>query len=129
GPETVLLVEDEPSVRSLARRVLQRQGYTVLEAADGEAALALAAQHAERIDLLLSDVVMPRMSGRALASHLAKLRPGLRVLFMSGYADELRGRHGTVDDGIAYLQKPFTPEDLASRIRTLLDAPLADAAG
>ncbi|HET9982714.1 MAG TPA: ATP-binding protein, partial [Longimicrobiales bacterium] len=129
GAETVLLVEDEPSVRSLARRVLERQGYTVLEAADGEAAIGVAAQHRDRIDLLLTDVVMPRMSGRTLAGHLAELRPGLRVLFMSGYADELRGRRGAVDEGIAFLQKPFTPEDLATRVRALLDAPVADAAG
>jgi two-component system cell cycle sensor histidine kinase/response regulator CckA len=122
GMETVLLVEDEPLVRRLAARVLREQGYTVLEAADGEEALHVAGQHSEReIHLLLTDVVMPRMSGREVAEHLEKARPRTRVLYTSGYTEDSIVRHGVMDDGVAFLQKPFKPDELARKVREVLD--------
>jgi signal transduction histidine kinase/ActR/RegA family two-component response regulator len=122
GVETILLVEDEPSVRDLTAHILRQLGYTVLEASHGDEALGLVQQHAdERIHMLLSDVVMPRMNGRELADKLNTLRPELRVLLMSGYADEAIVRHGALEPGIAFLQKPFSPEILARKIREVLD--------
>jgi two-component system, cell cycle sensor histidine kinase and response regulator CckA len=121
GEETVLLVEDEISVRNLVARVLRGHGYRVLGAATGEEALSMAAQHTGPIHLLLTDIVMPRMSGRELALALTKLHPTLRVLFMSGYTDETVLRH-LEDPGVAFLQKPFSPVVLAERVRAALDA-------
>ncbi len=121
GTETVLLVEDEVTVRAVAREMLERQGYTVLEATGAEAAMALAEAHRGPIHLLLTDVVMPGSSGRALADRLTALRPELRVLFMSGYTDEAVVRHGILERGVAYLQKPFAPEGLARRVREVID--------
>ncbi len=122
GQETILLVEDEDSVRRLVRRMLRRGGYTVLEAGDGEEALAVAERHAGRIDLVVTDLVMPRMSGRELAASLATLRPDARILFMSGYTDEAVIRHGIQEPGTAFVHKPFTATALAERVRELLDA-------
>jgi PAS domain S-box-containing protein len=122
GSETVLVVEDAPAVRAVARHVLERQGYTVLEAAGGDAALQLAAAHAGPIHLLLTDVVMPGLSGRQVAEKLAIRRPEMRVLYASGYTDDSIVRHGILEEGIAYLQKPFTPESLARKVRAVLDA-------
>jgi len=121
GVETVLLVEDEPTVRSFARIVLERCGYRVLEAGSGPEALALAARHPTTIDLLLTDVVMPEMNGRALAERLAGLRPALRVLYMSGHT-------GTTliprDNGSQLIQKPFSHDTLAAKVREVLDTPI-----
>jgi two-component system cell cycle sensor histidine kinase/response regulator CckA len=123
GSETVIVVEDVAAVRTVAREMLGRHGYRVLEAADGDTALRLAAKHQGPIHLLLTDVVMPDVSGRELADQLAALRPGMRVLFMSGYTDDAVVRHGVLQEGIAYLQKPFTPDTLARKVREVLDEP------
>src|SRR5205809_934770 len=122
GSETVLLAEDEPAVRAIAQQALERHGYTVLAAPSGAAALALAAQHAATIDLLLTDVVMPGMSGRDLADRLTAQRPGIRVLYISGYTDNAIVRHGMLEPGLAYLQKPFRPDALVRKVREVLDA-------
>jgi len=121
GTETVLLVEDAAAVRAVAKQVLQRQGYTVLEAPHGEAALHLAQKHRGPIHLLLTDVVMPVLSGRRLAEQLAPLRPDMKVLYASGYTDDSVVRHGILESGTAYLQKPFTPDSLARKVREVLD--------
>jgi two-component system cell cycle sensor histidine kinase/response regulator CckA len=125
GSETVLLAEDQPEVRSIACTVLRRYGYRVLEAADGDEALRIVRAHREPIHVLLSDVVMPSMSGPELA-HLVQLEhPGIRVLYASGYTDDAIVRHGVLDPGVAFLQKPFTPTSLLRKIRELLDASTA----
>jgi two-component system cell cycle sensor histidine kinase/response regulator CckA len=120
GTETILLVEDEPAVRAVARQILARQGYTVLEAPDGPAALAMFAGGG-RVDLILTDVVMPGMSGRTLADQLATRWPGVRVLYMSGYTDDAIVRHGMLEPGLAYLQKPFRPDALVRKVREVLN--------
>ena len=122
GTETVLLAEDAAAVRAVARQVLERLGYTVLEAPDGELALHLAQRHAGPIHLLLTDVVMPGMSGRQLADRLALARPDMKVLYASGYTDDSVVRHGVLEEGTPYLQKPFTPESLARKVRDVLDS-------
>jgi signal transduction histidine kinase/ActR/RegA family two-component response regulator len=122
GGETVLLVEDEPMVRALVRDVLKMYGYTVLEAAHGEDAISLCRKHTGPIDLMLTDVVMPHMNGRELHDRLAPLRPDLKVLYMSGYAEGGIVHDGIIDPGTAFIPKPFTPEDLATKIRAVLDA-------
>src|SRR5438094_2270455 len=122
GSETVLLAEDEPAVRAIARQALERQGYTVLAAPSGADALALAAQHGATIHLLLTDVVMPGMSGRDPADRLTAQRPGIRVLYISGYTDNAIVRHGMLEPGLAYLQKPFRPDALVRKVREVLDA-------
>jgi nitrogen-specific signal transduction histidine kinase len=122
GTETVLLVEDAASVRLVTRQVLERFGYAVLEAPEGDTALRLATKHRGPIHLLLTDVVMPGISGRDLAQQLAPLRPEMKVLYASGYANNAIIQHGILEPGIAYLQKPFTPETLARRVREVLDS-------
>lgn len=122
GTETILVAEDEDGVRSLAREVLEKYGYTVLEAANGEEALKVAERHAGPLHLLLSDVVMPRMGGPELAQALVARRPDVKVLYMSGYTDHPMVRRGVVNAGVAFLQKPFTPTVLVSRIREVLEA-------
>ncbi len=126
GRETILLVEDQDAVRAFARHVLLAGGYTVLEARDGEEALRVAQQCPGPIDLLVTDVMMPRMSGPHLAEQLARDRPGLRVLFVSGYADEALTRCGVTEAGPAFLAKPFNPAGLARKVRAVLDADGAD---
>jgi PAS domain S-box-containing protein len=121
GSGTVMLVEDEEGVRHLARTVLSRYGYRVLEAADGGAALRLAAEHVGPIDLLLTDVVMPGMSGAELAGKFLALRPNVPVLYASGYTDEAIVHHGVRGGEVPFLQKPFEPDDLVRRVRELVD--------
>jgi two-component system cell cycle sensor histidine kinase/response regulator CckA len=121
GSETILLVEDEPAVRGVARQLLERQGYAVLEAADGPAALALCHEAKASVDLLLTDVVMPGISGRDLADRLALQYPKLRVLFMSGYTNDAIVRHGMLEPGLDYVQKPFPSGVLFQKIREVLD--------
>jgi CheY-like chemotaxis protein len=121
GSETVLVVEDEEAVRKLIRSVLQQAGYTVLEAQDGAKALRLCETYSKPIDLALSDVVLPHMSGRELANSLASLRPEMDVLFMSGYTDDAVVRHGILNLDVPFLQKPFSPAALAKKVREVLD--------
>jgi signal transduction histidine kinase/CheY-like chemotaxis protein len=123
GTETVLLAEDELAVRALAGRVLRAQGYSVLEAADGEVALNLArSREGLRIDLLLTDVVMPRMGGKTLAEQIVSMYPGIKVLFTSGYTDDTIVHFGRLDPGVAFIQKPFSPSALAHKVRDVLDS-------
>jgi two-component system, cell cycle sensor histidine kinase and response regulator CckA len=129
GTETILLVEDEPALRAVARRALERQGYVILEAPDGEAGLAIAAAHTGPLHLLLTDVVMPGLSGRDMAMRLVTSRPGLRVLYMSGYTDDAIVQHGVLEAGIQFLQKPFTPNALARKVRDVLDSAPAGGRG
>jgi PAS domain S-box-containing protein len=121
GAETVLLAEDEAAVRAVARQSLERHGYTVLEAPNGEAALDLAQRYSGRIHILLTDVVMPGMSGRALALRLAATRPTMRTIYMSGYTDDAITRHGVLEPGVTYVQKPFSPDALVRKVREVLD--------
>jgi len=124
GSETILVVEDEAPVRAVTRQLLERNGYTVLEAADGPAALALVDGGSDNphVDLLLTDVIMPGMSGRELANQLKARRPALRVLFMSGYTDDAVVRHGMLEPGLAYLEKPFRPAALLRKVREVLES-------
>jgi DNA-binding NtrC family response regulator len=122
GTETILLVEDDEQVRLLAAGVLRRNGYELIESARPSDALAWVAAHKGPIHLLLTDVVMPEMGGRVLAEQLVAVRPSLRVLFMSGYTDDAIVRHGVLESGVAFIQKPLTPELLSRRVREVLDA-------
>ncbi|UCC81919.1 MAG: PAS domain S-box protein [Gemmatimonadota bacterium] len=122
GKETVLLAEDEDSVRRLARRILEEVGYTVLEAREAMEALTMSERWDGPIDLLLTDVVMPELNGRELAERLSVLRPGLQILYISGYTDH-EILDGIVGPGNNFLQKPFTPDALANKVREILDAP------
>ena len=121
GHETILLVEDEDDVRALAREVLERQGYTVLEAPDGVQALGVFEKDGARIDLILTDVVMPRMSGRELVDRVRSRRPTMPVLYMSGYTADAIVRHGVRDSSLLLLNKPFAPTDLIAKVREVLD--------
>ncbi|MBP8137254.1 MAG: response regulator, partial [Candidatus Eisenbacteria bacterium] len=121
GVETILLVEDEDAIRRLARSVLETKGYRVFEAADGIAALEWSEAHTETVQLLVTDVVMPRMGGRRLAEKLSSRVPGLRVLFVSGHTEDTLLGQG-VEKGVPFLHKPFTPAELLRKVRDVLDA-------
>ncbi len=123
GSETVLLVEDSDFVRALTHEILRLGGYRVLDASNGEEAIGLCRIHPGTIDLVLTDVVMPGMSGRELSERVKTLRPGIRVLYMSGYTDEAIARHGVLEPGMAFIEKPFTPDDLVRKVREILGAP------
>ena len=123
GGGTVLVVEDDDQLRRLTHRALASQGYTVLEADRGRAALDIARRHKGIIDLLLTDVIMPDTNGRKLADTLRSVRPGLRVLYMSGYPDGAIASHGMLEEGVAYLAKPFTTEAVTRKVREVLEAP------
>jgi len=123
GSETILLVEDAELVRTLARQVLETAGYRVLEAANADAAIKLCEKmNGNRIDLLLTDVVMPGMSGNEMSRILLQRQPDMPVLYMSGYTDDAIVQHGVLEAGINFLQKPFTPAALAFKVRQVLDA-------
>ncbi len=122
GTETILVVEDEGPVRKLATRILTRSGYDVLEAGEVERAVTICDEHKGAIHLLLTDVVMPRMSGRQLADRILSKRPGMKVLYMSGYTEDEVVHHGVTELGAGFLQKPFAPDDLVRRVRSVLDA-------
>jgi CheY-like chemotaxis protein len=121
GDETILLVEDEESVRRLARGILELHGYRVLEGRDGQDGESVSRGFAGTIDLLLSDVIMPKANGKAMADRIASFRPGIKVVFMSGYTDEAVLRHGLIEDRTNFIQKPFTPERLVRAVREALD--------
>lgn len=121
GSETILVVEDNEMVRTLACRVLREQGYTVLEARESAQALELARGYGGYIHLLLTDVVMPQMSGRVLSEMLQQIYPGMQTLYMSGYTDNVVVQHGILEPGLSFIQKPFTPRDLARKVRDVLD--------
>ena len=123
GDETILVVEDQADIRKLAQQILEGYGYQVLTAANGGEALLQAERHVGPIQLMLTDVVMPRMTGRELADRLKPLRPAMKVLYMSGYTDNVVVHRGIVDLGVAYLQKPFTPVGLAAKVREVLVRP------
>ncbi|PYT03174.1 MAG: hybrid sensor histidine kinase/response regulator, partial [Acidobacteria bacterium] len=122
GSETILLVEDEDIVRKMTRNILEECGYEVLTASNGREALEVGASHGGAIDLLLTDVVMPQMGGRRLAEHMKVSHPRTRVLYMSGYTDDAILRHGVLEETAAFMEKPFSPEVLARKVREVLDA-------
>jgi CheY-like chemotaxis protein len=121
--EIILLVEDAERVRAVVREILEMHGYEVIEARHGAEALMLEAGHEGPIHLLITDVVMPEMSGRELAQRLVPLRPEMNVLYISGYTDDAIVRHGVLEAGVALLPKPFTPDALAAKVREILDTP------
>ncbi|HEX7083372.1 MAG TPA: PAS domain S-box protein [Gaiellaceae bacterium] len=128
GSETILLVEDENVVRQLVAEILESSGYTVLQAADGPSALELLRRHSGPVDLLLTDVVMPGMSGPDVAKAVSSMRPGTQVLYTSGYTDSAIDHHGVLRPGIAFLQKPFSADDLTRKVRSLVEEQAAGAA-
>ncbi|MGH9749227.1 MAG: PAS domain S-box protein, partial [Candidatus Polarisedimenticolia bacterium] len=128
GSGTVLVVEDEEVVRNLVHEILDRCGYTVLEARDAQDARRICDEYRGEIDLLLTDVVMPQMNGRALANAVIAMRPSMRVLYMSGYTDDAVVRHGILEQHVAFIQKPFTPDGLARKVRETLEAGTAPGA-
>jgi CheY-like chemotaxis protein len=125
GTETVLLVEDDDVIRELIRDILEMEGYKVLAASRGHEALNICKETEGPVELLITDVVMPEMSGRDLSKTLSEMCPQLKVLYMSGYTDDAVVRHGVLEEGAAFLQKPFSPDVLARKVREVLDGPKA----
>jgi CheY-like chemotaxis protein len=121
GSGTVLVVEDDDQVRRMTRAALESLGYAVLEARSGEEAVGLCGTHEGPLDLVITDVVMPGMSGREVAEAVGRVRPGVKVLYVSGYTDDAIVRHGVLQAEAAFLQKPFTPASLARKVRAVLD--------
>jgi CheY-like chemotaxis protein len=121
GRETLLVVEDEPLILRMAKRVLSELGYTVLSASDGHEALGVLERHPGHVDLLITDVVMPKMSGRELAARVTAMRPDIKVLYSSGYAADEIGEDGVLGEGINFLAKPYVPSKLADAVREVLD--------
>lgn len=121
--ETVLLVEDEEQLRRLAAMILEKCGYRVLSASGAEEALRVCAQHVGRIHLLLTDVIMPGINGRQLAEQAGAMRPDMRILYMSGYTDDVILHHGVLDPGVSFIQKPLTSRTLETKVREVLEAP------
>jgi len=121
GSETVLIVEDDDGLRKFAQEVLLRHGYRVLDAENGEDALSISQAHEGPIHLMITDVVMPRMGGRETAERLQPLYPQMKVIYMSGYTDNAIVHHGVLAPGLNFLEKPFTPESLARKVREMLD--------
>lgn len=121
GSETILLVEDDEAVRSVTRRALNRFGYSVIAADGGREAVKVAAEYPDEIHLLLTDIMMPGMNGVEVAERIIELYPEIRVFYMSGYADNDLVRQGLLKPGARFLQKPFTPHELAERVRAILD--------
>ena len=119
--DTVLLVEDEPSILQLGKQMLESLGYRVLTAGLPDDAIAVAEKHTEEICLLLTDVVMPQMNGLDLAAHLSLLHPEIKCMFMSGYTADIIIKQGLIEKGVHFIQKPFTIEDLAAKVREVLD--------
>jgi len=124
GEETVLLVEDEDMLRGLLAKFLRLYGYTVLEARHGGEALLTCERHLGPIHLMVTDVVMPQMSGRELADRLTPLRPEMKIIYMSGYTEDALVQHGVADSAVAFLQKPFRPIELARRVHAVLHPPV-----
>jgi signal transduction histidine kinase/ActR/RegA family two-component response regulator len=129
GTETILVVEDEDMVRELTREILRMKGYTVIDAGNPSEAILTCERHEGRIDLMLTDVVMPQMSGREVAEKVVALRPDMKVLYMSGYTDNAIVHQGALDPGVAFIHKPFAPDSLAGKVREVLDAPTSKDAG
>ncbi|PKN76830.1 MAG: hybrid sensor histidine kinase/response regulator, partial [Deltaproteobacteria bacterium HGW-Deltaproteobacteria-10] len=121
GNETILLTEDEPAILEMTTLMLQHLGYTVLQAGTPGEAIRLAGEHSGRIHLLMTDVVMPEMNGRDLARNILSLYPDIKRLFMSGYTANTIAHHGVLDDGVHFIQKPFSLNDLATKLREALD--------
>jgi CheY-like chemotaxis protein len=122
GLETILLAEDEEPLRTLTAKLLERHGYVVFTATSADEALRIAAENSRRIDLLLTDLIMPGLSGSAVAERVSELVPGIKVLFMSGYSDDIVVRNGILAPGAAFLEKPFSSTDLAAKVRATLDS-------
>jgi DNA-binding NtrC family response regulator len=121
GSETILIVEDDRQVMGLGTAILERLGYSVLPAASAEEALTLLKQKTRPVDLLLTDVIMPGMNGKQLFDKISASYPGMRVLFMSGYTDNVIAHHGVIEPGVHFIQKPFSVQSLAAKVREVLD--------
>ena len=121
GTETVLIVEDEEAIMNLGKTILERLGYTVLTASTPGKAIRLVREYAGDIQLLIADVVMPEMNGRELTERLTSVKPGLKCLFMSGYTADAIAHHGVLDEGVYFIQKPFSVKKMAEKVRNVLD--------
>ncbi len=122
GDETILFVEDDDLVRKLNLKILKQLGYSVIHAENGKSAVETAKSHDGEIDLLITDVIMPEMNGDELASKISEIQPGIKVLFTSGYTEDVISPHGILEEGAQFIGKPYKPQELAEKIRELLDA-------